>query len=204
MRRISSATPGSAAVFAAALAFLLGAFVAAAPAAATKAALKVVKLRPLTIRGTGFKPTERVTVRLSAGAAGAVRGTATAAGTLAVSFPKAKVTACTAYTVRAVGAAGTKVTFKRTVASSCKPAAGLKFTGTDVIVAGTHFRPGEKLRVTLVEGGGTHSRSATARSVGAFSVNFGALPMNDCTAFTLTVRGSLGSRFSTSQEALPC
>ncbi len=204
MTPISQTLPGRAAIFAALLGILLGAIATVAPAASAKATLKIVKLNPLTIRGSGFKPAERVTLTLSAGATGTVRGTATAAGTITVSFPKAKVTACTAYTLRAVGAAGTKVTFKRTVAASCKPAATLKFTGTDVVVAGTHFRPGEKLSVTLVEGGGPHKRSATASSAGAFSVNFGALPMSDCTAYTLTIRGSLGSRFSASQEALPC
>jgi hypothetical protein len=204
VRHLSYATPGRAAVFAALLATLFGAVAADAPAAAAKAKVRIVKLSPLTMRGTGFKPTERVTVTLSGGAAGTVRATATAAGTLTVSFRKAKVTGCTAYTLRVVGAAGTKVTFKRTVVASCKPAAALKFTGTDVVVAGTHFRPREKVSVTLVEGGGPHKRPATASSTGAFSVNFGALPMNDCTAYKLTITGSLGSRFAHSQEALPC
>ncbi|HEY7178406.1 MAG TPA: hypothetical protein VH305_04460 [Gaiella sp.] len=204
MSRVTSATSRRAAALAALLALLLGALAAVAPAAAAKATLRVVKLSPLTIRGTGFKPAERVTLTLSAGANGTARGTATAGGAVTVSFPKAKLTACTAYTLRAVGAAGTKATFKRTVTASCKPAAALKFTGTDVLLAGTHFRPGEKLSITLVEGGGPHKRSATASSAGAFTVDFGALPMSDCTAYTLTITGSLGSRFSKSQEALPC
>jgi hypothetical protein len=204
VRRITSSFPARAAIVAALLAVLVGTVAAAAPAAAAKATLRVVKLSPLTIRGTGFKPAEHVKVALSAGASGTVRGTATAAGTLTVAFPKAKVTACTAYTLRAVGAAGTKVTFKRTVTASCKPAAALKFTGTDVIVSGKNFRPGEKLTVTLVEGGGSHKRPATARSTGAFSANFGALPMSECTAYKLTIKGSLGSRYSAAQEALPC
>ncbi len=198
------ATRGRAAVAAALLCILVGALATAAPAAAAKATLRVVKLSPLTVRGAGFKPAERVTVTLSAGAAGTAKGTATAAGVLTVSLPKAKVTACTPYTLRAVGTAGTRVTFKRTVAASCKPAAALKFTGADVVLVGTHFRPGEKLSVNLVEGGGAHKKSATATSAGAFTVNFGALPMSDCTAYTLTITGSLGSRFTHTQEALPC
>ena len=175
-----------------------------ASGASMKATLKVVKLKPFTVRGTGFTSRERVTFTLSAGAKGTARGTATAAGKVTVTFPKVRLAACTAYTLRAVGASGTKATFKRTVAASCKPAATLKFTGTDVVVAGTRFRPGEKLSVTLVEGGGPHKLAAKASSAGAFSVNFGALPMNDCTAYKLTITGSLGSRFSHSQEALPC
>ena len=204
MRRLPYATPRRAALFAALLAILTGAVATAAPAAAAKATVKIVKLSPLTIRGSGFKPTERVTVTLSAGAKGTARGTATAAGVVTISLPKTKLTACTAYTLRAVGTAGTKVTFKHTVKPSCKPAAALKFSGTDVVVAGTHFLPGEKLSVTLVEGGGSHKKSATAGSTGAFNANFGALPMNDCTAYKLTITGSLGSRFAHSQEALPC
>lgn len=204
MRRLSFATPGRAPVFAALLAVLFGAVATAAPAAATKASLRIVKLSPLTIRGSGFKPAERVTLTLSAGAAGRAKGTATAAGVLTVSVPKAKVTACTPYTLRAVGSAGTRVTFKRTVRASCKPAAALKFTGTDVVLAGTNFRPGEKLSVNLVEGGGGHKKSATASAKGSFTVSFGALPMSDCTPYTLTITGSLGSRFAHTQEALPC
>jgi hypothetical protein len=200
----SSATPGRAAFLAALLAVLAGSIATAAPAAAAKATVKIVKLSPLTIRGAGFKPAERVTVTLSAGAAGSARATATAAGVVTVSLPKAKVTACTAYTLRAVGSAGTKVTFKRTVAASCKPAAALKFTGSDVLVSGTHFRPGERLSVILVEGGGSHKKSATANPAGSFGVNFGALPMSECTAYKLTITGSLGSRFAHQQEALPC
>jgi hypothetical protein len=186
------------------LALVLGATGQSASGATTKAALRVVKLKPFTIGGSGFKPQERVTMRLSGGVKGNARGTATARGRITVSFPKAKVTACTGYTLRAVGAAGTKVTFKRTVTASCKPAAALKFTGTDVVVSGTHYRPGEKLSVTLVEGGGSHKKAAEASSAGAFRVDFGALPMNACTAYKLTITGSLGSRFSTSREALPC
>jgi hypothetical protein len=191
-------------VLAALLGVLLCAVAATAPAAATKATVRIVKLSPLTIRGIGFKPAERVTVTLSAGATGSARGIATAAGTVTVTIPKAKVTACTAYTLRAVGANGTKVTFKRTVAASCKPAAALRFTGSDVLVSGTHFRPGERLSVILVEGGGSHKKSATANPAGSFGVNFGALPMSECTAYKLTITGSLGSRFAHQQEALPC
>jgi hypothetical protein len=208
VRRLPHASPRRAAVFAALLAVLLatmiGAVATAAPAVAAKATVKIVKLSPLTIRGSGFKPAERVTLRLSAGAAGTAKGTATKTGILTVSFPKTRVTACTAYTLRVLGASGTKVTFKKAVKPSCKPGATLKFTGTEVVVSGTHFRSGEKLIVTLVEGGGSHKKSATASSTGAFNANFGALPMNDCTAYTLTITGSLGSRFAHSQEALPC
>ena len=57
-------------------------------AAPAKATLKIVKLNPLTIRGSGFKPVERVTVTLSAGAAGTAKGTATAAGATVAIAPR--------------------------------------------------------------------------------------------------------------------
>ena len=108
MRRLAYATRGRAAVVAALLGLLACAMASPAPAAAEKATLRVVKLNPLTISGAGFKPVERVTVTLSAARTGTAKGTATAAGSVTVSVPKAKVTACSAYTLRAVGSAGTK------------------------------------------------------------------------------------------------
>jgi len=56
VRRLPYATPRRAALFAALLAILTGAVATAAPAAAAKATVKIVKLSPLTIRGTGLSP----------------------------------------------------------------------------------------------------------------------------------------------------
>lgn len=204
MRRGSSATPGSAVVAVALLAGLLGAGVETASTATTKATLKVVKLKPFTIRGSGFKSRERVTVTLSAGKQ-RVRGTATATGRLTVAFPKAKITTCTPYTLRAIGAAGTRATVKRVVrAAACKPTAAVTFPGASVVISGARFKPGERVTVNLVVDGAPHRRSGKASSTGVFKVDFGALPMNNCSAYSLTVQGSLGSRFTTSREALPC
>lgn len=204
MRRRSSATSGRVVVAVALLAGLLGAGVETASTATTKATLKVVKLKPLTVRGTGFKARERVTLTLSVGKQ-RVRGTATATGRLTVSFPRAKVTTCTPYTLRAIGAAGTRATVKQVVrAAACKPTAAVTFPGASVVIAGARFRPGERVTVNLVVDGAPHRRSGTASSTGVFKVDFGALPMNHCSAFSLTVEGSLGSRFATSRDALPC
>src|SRR5262245_52045986 len=84
----------------------------ATPVVASKAAVKVVKLTPFTVRASGFKPAEKVVVTLSGGARGVARGTATATGAVTVAFPKATVTNCTAYTLRAVGSKGSVATFK--------------------------------------------------------------------------------------------
>ena len=187
------------------LAALLGAGTDTASTATAKATLKVVKLKPFTVRGTGFKTGERVTVTLSAGPRQSVRGTATAAGRVTVSFPRAKVTTCTPYTVRAVGAAGTRATVTRVVrAAACKPTAAVKFGVTSVVIVGGRFRPDERVTVTLVVDGAPHTRRGRASSTGAFDVDFGALPMNHCSAYELTVKGALGSRFTASQDTLPC
>lgn len=182
-------------------------FVTGAPAApqlATKATLKVVKLKPLTIRGTGFKSGERVTFKLSSGLTGSARATATAAGAVTVAFPKAKVTACTSYAVRAVGASGTHATLKPVLKTSCKATAAVKFEGTSVVIVGTQFRPGESVKVSFVANGEPHARTTRASSSGTIRVDFGALPISECSPYKLTIVGSLGSRVTMSQDALPC
>ena len=176
----------------------------AAPSVAAKATLKVVKLKPLTVRGTGFKSGERVTFRLSAGLTGTARATATAAGAVVAVFPKAKATSCTSYALRAVGASGTRVTFKATSKGSCKAVAAVKLDGPTVVIAGTRFRPGEKVTVTFVANEEPHTQHVRASSKGTFRVDLGALPVSGCSAYKLTVMGSLGSRVSMSQDALPC
>jgi hypothetical protein len=186
------------------LAGLLGTGTETASTATTKATLKVVKLKPFTVRGTGFKSRERVTLTLSAGKQ-RVRGTATATGRLTVTFPRAKVTVCTPYTLRAIGTAGTRVTVKRVVrAAACKPTATVTFPVGSVVIVGARFKPGERVTVNLVVDGEPHRRSGRASSTGVFKIDFGALPMNHCSAYSLTVLGSLGSRFATSRDALPC
>jgi hypothetical protein len=204
VRRLSTRTVVAASL----LALMSGALTESAFTAATetrKATLKVVKLKPFTIRGTGFESREKVTVTLKAGPRWTARATATTRGTVGVSFPKVNVTACTPFTLRAVGEAGTRATSKRAItATACRPAAAVKLEITSVVIVGARFRPGEKLSVTLVVDGAPHRRGGRAGSTGVFKVDFGALPMNKCSAYSLTVKGSLGSRFSTSREALPC
>src|SRR6478672_1027903 len=72
-----------------------------------KASLHVVRLKPLTVRGSGFKPKEKVVLRLSGAGAGIARGAANAIGSVTLTFPKVAVTTCTAYVLRASGAGGT-------------------------------------------------------------------------------------------------
>jgi hypothetical protein len=167
-----------------------------------KATLHVVRLKPFTIRGVGFKAKEKVVLRLTGAGTGTATGTATAAGTVTLTLPKAAVTACSAYVLRATGASGSVATLKNVVGAACKPVATVDF-GAAVIVVGSRFQPGEHLTVTLVADG-TRTRSATASSKGSFQASFGALPLSNCSAYTLKITGSKGSKFTKTQAAVPC
>jgi hypothetical protein len=171
-------------------------------ATGAKATLHVVRLKPFTVRGSGFKPAERVTVTLAGGPKGTAVGTANGSGTFTVTFSKAAVTACSAYVLHATGSVGSRATFTATLAPACRPTATVDF-GATVVVTGTHFRPGERLTVTLVADG-NRTRAATASATGSFQVSFGALPLSNCSAYTLRVIGSKGSRFIKQQAAAPC
>jgi len=167
-----------------------------------KASLHVVKLSPLTVKGSGFKAKEKVVLRLSGAGTATARGTATAGGVVTLTFPKVKVTACSAYVLRASGATGTSATLKNSIGAACKPVATIDF-GAQVIVTGSHFQPGERLTVTLVADG-TRTRTVAASAKGLLSVSFGALPLSNCSAYTLKITGTKGSKFTKSQQAVPC
>jgi hypothetical protein len=202
---VSSAAPRRSLVVGAVLALLLVGCVHGAFAASGKGTLKVVKLKPFTVRGTGFKPAERVTITLGTGLKGTARGTATAKGTVVVTFPTAKATSCTRYAVRAVGAAGTRVILKpAAVKATCKPSAAVKFEGTSVLVLGSRFQPGEKVTLTFIANEAPHKRGTKASPTGAFKIDLGRLAISECSPYKLTIVGSLGSRVSMSQDALPC
>jgi hypothetical protein len=181
---------------------VLGVLVPAAQARAQAGKVTIVKLKPLTVKVSGLKAGEAVTVKLTGAAAGSAKGTATAAGTATVAFPKAAVTKCSAFSVRATGTKGTTATFKSTVGTACKPTATVDF-GASVEVVGSKFQPGEKLTVTLIAEG-THTKAATATATGKLTLSFGALPLSNCSAYTLKITGSKGSTFKKVQAALPC
>jgi hypothetical protein len=167
-----------------------------------KASLHVVRLKPLTVKGSGFKAKEKVVLRLSGAGAGIARGTANASGSVTLTFPSASVTTCSAYVLRASGAAGSSATLKNTVGAACRPVATVDF-GASVIVIGSHFQPGERLTVTLIADG-TRTRTVAASAKGLLNVSFGALPLSNCSAYTLRITGSKGSKFTKTQEQIPC
>jgi hypothetical protein len=84
-----------------------------------------------------------------------------------------------------------------------KPAADVVFAQS-VRVVGTHFKPKEHVTVTLAGTDQKWTRKAVAKKTGAFSVDFGAIPLNACNAYTVKVVGSLKSRASLSHPVEPC
>ncbi|MFL5926179.1 MAG: hypothetical protein ACJ77E_04510 [Gaiellaceae bacterium] len=181
--------------------------VLAAPAGAgearqAKAVLHVVRLKPLTVRGVGFKADEKVVLRLTGAGTATATAKATAAGTVTLTLPKAALTACSPYVLRATGLSGTTATLKNVVGAACKPVATVDF-GASVIVIGSHFQPGERLTVTLVADG-TRTKPATVNAKGSFQASFGALALSNCSAYTLKITGSKGSKFTKTQPAVPC
>ena len=167
------------------------------------AALHVTRLAPLTVSGSGFKAAESVTARATGSVTGTAKGTATAAGKVTLTFTKLKVTACSAYKIKATGARGTTATLTKSAAATCAKATATVDFGSAVVVKGSGFKPGEKLTVTLIADG-TRTRIVSATAKGLLQVSFGALALSNCSAYTLKIMGSLGSKFSKSQAAVPC
>jgi hypothetical protein len=87
-------------------------------------------------------------------------------------------------------------------AALVKPSAAVVFAQS-VTIVGRHFKPRERLRVTLV-GFKTYTRLIRATAYGSFRIDLGAIPLNNCNAYTLKVVGVLGSRFSLSHPTAPC
>lgn len=167
------------------------------------ATLRVAKLHPFTVQGSHFKPRTKVKVTLVSGKRWTAIGTVLKSGVFTVTFRAATVTGCSGYTVTATGP-GVKVLLKKRAkaCSSPKPAAELIF-GATVEMKGTHFKPREEVTVTLVSDQ-VWTRRARAGLTGAFIVDFGALTLNSCSAYTVKVVGSLGSRLTHTHALVPC
>lgn len=87
--------------------------VLAAGSRATAAALRVVHLRPLDVRGSGFRSGERVKVSFGSASVDIVRFVrASTGGAFAVSFGVVAMPRCEAYSVSAIGRAGTRATLR--------------------------------------------------------------------------------------------
>ena len=151
---------------------------------------------------TGFKPGEAVVLKLTGAKTGTAKGTAGATGSVTLKFPATTLTTCSAYALKATGTKGTVATLKSTLTAACKPTATVDF-GSSVIVIGSRFQPGERLTVTLIADG-TRTRTVAASAKGLLHLSFGALPLSNCSAYTLKITGTKGSTFKKVQAALPC
>ena len=71
-----------------------------------------------------------------------------------------------------------------------------------LVVRGTAFRTGERVRVT-VYAKIAHVEKTTASSSGAFRMSFGNVAIGRCSGFRVTAVGNLGSRASLKLPPLP-
>lgn len=108
------------AVVAAALALVL-AGLGAGSTMTRHATLRLVQPAPLQIRGTAFKPSERVRVVASAAQVSVTKHVrASSRGTFAVGF-SLSLSHCSGLRVLAVGNAGSRATLKRQPLPACMP-----------------------------------------------------------------------------------
>jgi hypothetical protein len=186
------------------VAVVIGGSAASAPAApVARAALPVLRLaptHPVTVRGSNFKAGERVALTVISGKTWATHAAANAGGTFTVKLPPTLPASCKPYSIRAAGAAGSKA---RLAGKAACPTADVVFATSSVQAKGSGFKPGERLIVKLdAEHSATKTTIATAK--GTFLVDLGALTLNSCNQYTLTVTGSYGSRFTLDHPTAPC
>lgn len=61
-------------------------------------------------------------------------------------------------------------------------------------VLGTHFKPHEHVRLSVVTSAGAGTRTLTAGEAGGFLTRFSAITLGTCASYTVRATGSLGSR----------
>ena len=89
------------------------------PAAAGRPTLQVVKRAPFVVRGTGFRPSERVTVTLAGEAAVRRSVTAAASGDFTVTFAGISARRCGTYGFHAAGDRGSAASVR--LRTECPP-----------------------------------------------------------------------------------
>jgi len=105
-------------LFAAVLA--LAAIVPADLAARTAPHLRIVGHAPLELRGEGFRPGERVTLRVTLGqAVGKRHVTASAGGSFTTAFKTMRLDGCKALHAEAAGSKGSRVSFTLETTLGC-------------------------------------------------------------------------------------
>ena len=165
--------------------------------------LRVAGMSPLTVRGTHFKAGEHVTLTLTGSARRSARKTASAAGTFTARFAGVKVTRCTTYSVRAVGSRGSVTVFKAKPGVACRPKVVVDF-GQGAIVQGTNFMPRERVKITITSADEKLTGTATVNTAGSFKTDLGSTALSNCSAYTVQVVGSQGSKVTSHHAAIPC
>lgn len=74
--------------------------------------------------------------------------------------------------------------------------------GAPLTVRGTHFRPGESVRITAISLGSV-TRRTSAGPGGSFVMRL-AIKYNRCSGLTVVARGSKGSRAAIKRPAMDC
>jgi len=85
---------------------------ASSGSAAGRPKLRLVRPAPLYVKATGFRSGERVRVRVLAPTSAFKRVTANSAGAFGVTFPTVSVGICSALTINAAGARGSRASLK--------------------------------------------------------------------------------------------
>jgi hypothetical protein len=98
------------------------ALLAPAALASGAPALRAAGMRPFAVHGVGFRPAERVTVRLVADGSTRVHLVrATAAGTFTTIFTAVSLERCAPFVVTARGSRGSTATLRPSVFRDCAP-----------------------------------------------------------------------------------
>jgi len=172
-------------VFAGLVAVVVAATAQAGAAGGPSVAL--LRARPVTLAGTGYRPGAHLIVSYRSGATSVRRSvTASAAGRFGLVLPGVRFRRCDGVTLVA-GAAQLRV-------DACS-AGGRPLLTADPggRVAGTAFVPGERVVVTArPSGGDTVTRAVTATARGTFVASV-AVPAHACAEVTYRATGSLGS-----------
>ena len=65
---------------------------------------------------------------------------------------------------------------------------------TPFTVRGTHFKPHERVRVTVITSAGVGAHTVTAGEAGSFLTRYTQISLGACPAYTVRATGNLGSR----------
>jgi hypothetical protein len=178
----------------------------------TKAYLRLTSTYPLTVRGTAFKPRERVTLSvqvLSTNQRRVRKLTTGPLGGFTTRFPTLMGVDRCEVVATAVGNRGSRAELK-TPQAQCRPrqspgSAALRVADTTpVTVVGTRFRAHEEVVVRATVDRNESLRRVSATPAGQFTVTFSGVFVDRCNSdLFVTAIGARGSEASTKIGAQP-